>query len=127
MDEGSCLERFQTRHLPPISDFASENPARYQRYIKHSRGEFQCPKPIHKHLRTGWFSDRSAAYLASGRPVLAEDTGFSDHLPTGRGLLSFNNLEEAVAGVTEIDRNYPQHMRAARELAEEYLSSEKWL
>jgi hypothetical protein len=59
--------------------------------------------------------------------VLAEDTGFSEHLPTGRGLLSFNDLEEAIAGVTEIDRNYPQHMRAARELAEEYLSSEKWL
>ena len=59
--------------------------------------------------------------------MLAEDTGFSEHLPTGRGLLSFNDLEEAIAGVTEIDRNYPQHMRAARELAEEYLSSEKWL
>jgi hypothetical protein len=78
-------------------------------------------------MRTGWFSDRSACYLASGRPVLAEDTGFSDHLPTGRGLLCFSNLEEAVTGVAEIDGNFRQHMRAARELAEEYLSHQKQL
>ena len=105
----------------------ARSPSTYQNYIKKSRAEFSCAKPIHRELKTGWFSDRSAAYLASGRPVLAEDTGFSDHLPIGRGLLPFNDLEEAIAGVTEIDRNYPQHMRAARELAEEYLSSEKWL
>ena len=105
----------------------ARSPSTYQNYIKKSRAEFSCAKPIHRELKTGWFGDRSAAYLASGRPVLAEDTGFSDHLPTGRGLLSFNDLEQAVAGVTEIDRNYPQHMRAAREIAEEYLSSEKWL
>ena len=105
----------------------ARSPSTYQNYIKKSRAEFSCAKPIHRELKTGWFGDRSAAYLASGRPVLAEDTGFSEHLPTGRGLLSFNDLEEAVAGVTEIDRNYPQHMHAARELAEEYLSSEKWL
>ena len=105
----------------------ARTPASYQRYIKLSRAEFQCPKPIHKELKTGWFSDRSACYLASGRPVLAEDTGFSEQLPTGRGLLCFNNLEEAIIGVEEIDRNYPEHTRAARELAEEYLSSRKWL
>jgi hypothetical protein len=105
----------------------ASSPAHYQRYIKRSRGEFQCPKPIHKCLRTGWFSDRSASYLATGRPVLAEDTGFSEHLPTGRGLLAFNSLEEALAGVAEIDGNYQKHMRAARELAEEYLDSKKWL
>jgi hypothetical protein len=99
----------------------------YRKYIACSRAEFQCPKPIHKHMRTGWFSDRSACYLASGRPVLAEDTGFSDHLPTGRGLLCFSNLEEAVTGVAEIDGNFRQHMRAARELAEEYLSHQKQL
>lgn len=99
----------------------------YRKYIARSRAEFQCPKPIHKHMRTGWFSDRSASYLASGRPVLAEDTGFSDHLPTGRGLLCFRNLEEAVMGVAEIDGNFRQHMRAARELAEEYLSHQKQL
>jgi hypothetical protein len=105
----------------------ARTPSIYQKYIKQSRAEFSCPKPIHKELKTGWFSDRSACYLASGRPVLAEDTGFSEYLPTGRGLVCFNTLEEAVAGVTEIDRNYPQHMRAARELAQEYLNSHKRL
>ena len=103
------------------------SPASYQQYIKRSRAEFLCPKPIHRQLKSGWFSDRSAGYLASGRPVLAEDTGFGDHLPTGRGLLCFNDLEEAVAGVAEIDRNYSEHMCAARELAEEYFNSQKSL
>ena len=103
------------------------SPASYQQYIKRSRAELLCPKPIHRQLKSGWFSDRSAGYLASGRPVLAEDTGFGDHLPTGRGLLCFNDLEEAVAGVAEIDRNYSEHMCAARELAEEYFNSQKSL
>ena len=105
----------------------ARSPALYQNYIKRSRAEFSCPKPIYRELKTGWFSDRSVCYLASGRPVLAEDTGFSDYLPTGRGLLCFNTLEEALAGVAEIDRNYSQHAHAASELAQEHLSSQKWL
>ena len=121
-------ERLLTRGWELVNPHrVTRTPSSYQNYIKQSRAEFSCPKPIHKELKTGWFSDRSACYLASGRPVLAEDTGFSQYLPTGRGLVCFNNLEEAVAGVAEIDRDYPQHMRAARELAEEYLSSQKWL
>jgi len=102
-------------------------PSLYQTYIKRSRAEFSCAKPIYRELKTGWFSDRSVAYLASGRPVLAEDTGFSEHIPTGHGLLSFTNLPEAIAGVTEIDSNYPEHMRAARELAEEFFNAQKSL
>ena len=105
----------------------ARSPAIYQAYIHRSRAEFSCPKPIYRELKTGWFSDRSAAYLASGRPVLAENTGFEDHLPTGSGLISFHDFDEAQAGVAEIDGNYPRHARAARELAEEYLSAEKWL
>lgn len=105
----------------------AKTPALYRRFIGRSRGELSCPKPVFRELKTGWFSDRSAAYLASGRPVLAEDTGFSDHLPTGRGLLTFSNMEEAVEGFQEINRAYACHMRAARELAEEYFNSEKVL
>jgi len=101
--------------------------AAYQEYIATSRAEIQCPKPIFRELRTGWFSDRSACYLASGRPVLAEDTGFTDYLPTGKGLLAFRDLPEAVEGVAEIDSNYAQHSRAARELAEEFLDSRRCL
>jgi hypothetical protein len=99
----------------------------YQQYIRASRAEFMCPKPIHVELKTGWFSDRSIAYLASGRPVLARDTGFSERLPTGLGLVAFRDLEEAVAGVAEIDGHYAQHSRAAREMAEEYFDSRKCL
>lgn len=99
----------------------------YQGYIAHSRAEISCPKPIFKDLRTGWVSDRSACYLASGRPVLAEDTGFSNHLPVGDGLLSFTDVSEAAAGVEEIDSNYDHHMRSARAMAEEFFDSRKCL
>jgi len=105
----------------------ARSPSIYRDFIRRSRAEFSCTKPIYRELNTGWFSDRSAAYLASGRPVVAEDTGFSDHLPTGHGLFRFRTLEEAIESVKEIDRNYARHMRAARELAEEHLSSDRWL
>jgi hypothetical protein len=103
------------------------SPAAYQAYLARSRAEICCPKPIFRELRTGWFSDRSAGYLASGRPVLAEDTGFSDFLPTGAGLIAFRDMAEAIAGVAEIDRNYARHQAAARALAENCLDSRKTL
>jgi hypothetical protein len=101
----------------------ASSPAAYQDYIRNSRAEICCPKPIYRELNTGWISDRSACYLASGRPVLAEETGFSDHFPTGKGLVTFRDLDEAVAGVAEIDSNYAQHSLAAREFAEQFLDS----
>jgi hypothetical protein len=102
-------------------DRVCASPAQYRAYICRSRAEFMCAKPIHVTMRTGWFSDRSLAYLASGRP------GFSDRLPTGRGLLSFRDAQQAVAGVAEIDGNYETHSRAARELAEAFFDSRKCL
>jgi hypothetical protein len=96
----------------------------YQRFIRDSIAELGCAKSVYTALRTGWFSDRSAAYLASGRPVLAEDTGFRDHLPTGLGLLAFTTLDQAAEGVDELLRNYQRHQKAAREIAETYLSTE---
>lgn len=103
------------------------SPDDYQTYISRCRAEISCPKPIFRELKTGWFSDRSACFLASGRPVLAEETGFSEHLPTGEGLLAFRDLDEAVAGVAEIDADYPRHVDAARQLAETYLDSRRVL
>jgi hypothetical protein len=97
-------------------------PEKYQKYISASRAELMCPKPIHVQIKTGWFSERSIAYLASGRPVLAEETGFSERLPTGAGLIAFRNIDEAVAGVAEIDANYELHRRAARALAEDHFN-----
>ncbi len=102
---------------------ATSSPKDYQNYISNSRAEISCPKPIFRELNTGWFSDRSVCYLAAGRPVLAEDTGFSDFLPTGKGLLAFRDLEGAVAGVNEINANYQYHVKAARNLAEEVFNS----
>jgi hypothetical protein len=105
----------------------SGSPEQYRDYIAASRAEFMCAKPIHVAMRTGWFSDRSVAYLASGRPVLAQETRFGDRLPTGRGLLAFRDMREALAGVAEIDGNYAAHCRAARELAEAFFDSTKSL
>ena len=101
--------------------------AHYRRFIRSSLAEFGCAKSVYTALRTGWFSDRSAAYLASGRPVVAEDTGFRDHLPTGAGLLTFGTLDEAAAAIEELTRNYSRHQLAAREIAEAYLSAERVL
>lgn len=99
----------------------------YQRFIHGSKAEIGCAKNVFIELKTGWFSDRSAAYLASGRPVIAEDTGFSDHLPTGLGLLSFTTIDEAAAAVDDLLTNYPQHQKAARELAESYFDASRVL
>jgi hypothetical protein len=98
-------------------------PDAYREYIRNSRAEFMCPKPIHVDWNTGWFSERSAAYLASGRPVVAGDTGFTKYLTTGRGLFAFRDLKEAAAAVAEIDSDYPRHSRAAREIAEAHFNS----
>jgi hypothetical protein len=103
------------------------SPAHYRDYIASSRAEVCCPKPIYRELRTGWFSDRSAAFLASGRPVAAEETGWTDLLPTGAGLLPFRTAEEAAQAVAEIDADYARHSRAARAIAEEHLDARQTL
>ena len=102
-------------------------PAGYCEFIQNSRAEFICPKPMHVQLNTGWLSDRSAAYLASGRPVVSEDTGFCNKLPVGYGFLPFRSLDEAAAAVEEVDANYQRHSLAARELAETYFDSRRCL
>jgi hypothetical protein len=99
----------------------------YRSYIQHSLAEFSVAKDLYVETRGGWISDRSLCYLASGKPVLAQETGFSRHYPTGEGLLTYSTLEEAVAGVEEITRRPNRHARAARALAEEYFDSDKVL
>jgi hypothetical protein len=105
----------------------AESPAAYQEYIARSRAELHCPKPIFRELRTGFFSERSVCYLASGRPVLTEDTGFAGRLPIGEGLLVFGDLDEALAGIRTIDSDYANQSLAARRLAEEYFDSRRSL
>jgi len=99
----------------------------YKNYIGRSRAEFSVAHNRYVEFSTGWFSDRSALYLASGKPVLVQSTGIESHLPTGKGLLTFTTMEEAVAGIEEINRDYLAHCRAAREIAEEYFDSDKVL
>jgi hypothetical protein len=101
----------------------SKTPASYREFIQSSRAEFSVPKHGYVATRGGWFSDRSVCYLASGRPVLIEDTGLSDWLPAGDGVLTFENVEGARAGVEGINANYDHHRRAARELAESLFSA----
>ncbi len=92
----------------------------YPRYIGRSRAEFSVAHNRYVAFQTGWFSDRSALYLASGKPALVQSTGIEAHLPTGRGLLTFETLDDAIAGLEEISRNYAAHCRAARDIAETY-------
>jgi hypothetical protein len=99
------------------------DPGRYRRFVRGSAAELCVAKTGYVESRSGWFSDRSACYLASGRPVLAQDTGFSHHLPTGLGLLPFSSVEEAAEGVERIRRDYPWHARTARRIAETYFGS----
>ncbi|MGA2221331.1 MAG: hypothetical protein ABSH21_06065 [Verrucomicrobiia bacterium] len=99
----------------------------FRAYIQQSRAEFSVAKNGYVKSRSGWFSDRSVCYLASGRPVLVQDTGFSKYLPTGQGLLAFATLEEAVHGIGAINADYASHCAAARGLAEEKFAAPKVL
>ena len=89
--------------------------------------EIAIAKEMYVATGGGWFSDRSASYLASGKPVLAQDTGFGDSLPSGEGLLAFSTLEEARAGAEEIRLDLRRHSAAARAIAEEFFASERVL
>jgi hypothetical protein len=102
-------------------------PWAYQAYIQGSMAEFMVAKNMYVQGNSGWLSERSLCYLASGKPVLAQDTGFTQHYPTGEGLLAFTTVEEASSGVEEISRNRAHHARAARALAEDYFDSDKVL
>src|SRR5258708_20272408 len=94
----------------------------YRGCITASRGEFTVAKDQNVRLRSGWFSDRSATYLAAGRPVVTQDTGFGSSVPTGAGLFAFATLEDAAESIREIDPNYPRHSQAATRLAREYFA-----
>ena len=97
----------------------------YRRYIQGSRGEFTVARDQYVRPRTGWFSDRTACYLAAGRPVITEDTGFGKFIPTGRGLFAFTTMDDVLAAIDAIEGDYPAHCRAAAEIADEYFAAER--
>jgi hypothetical protein len=102
-------------------------PGDYRRFVQGSWAELGVAKLGYVVSRSGWFSDRSACYLASGRPVIAQDTGFARRLPTGRGLLAFSTEDDVVAAIEELDGDYERHRAAAREVAVEHLDSDRVL
>jgi hypothetical protein len=98
-------------------------PWAYRDYIAQSRGEFSVAVNLEVKTRSGWFSDRTAAYLASGKPAIVQDTGFSEDLPCGDGLFAFRTIDDAVDAVRAIARDYKAHCVAARRIAEEYFDA----
>jgi hypothetical protein len=96
----------------------------YRDYIIRSRAEFTVAKDQNIRLRSGWFSDRSACYLAASRPVVTQDTGFGKALPVGEGLFDFRTMDDVVAAFEEIESDYGRHARAARQIAGDYLRAE---
>ena len=127
-DETSDLEALRTNGWELLDPYeVAGDPRSYAGFVRGSRAELSVAKSGYVASRSGWFSDRSACYLASGRPVVAQETGFGKFLPTGEGLLGFTTAAEAAAAVAEVEGDPGRHGRAARALAEEHLDARKVL
>jgi hypothetical protein len=119
------LQANQWRVTDPIK--LSSDTASYREFILKSRGEFTVAKDQNIRLRSGWFSDRSACYLAASRPVINQDTAFGSYLPTGKGLFSFQTMEDILVAIDNIESDYEGNCRASREIAAEHFAAEKVL
>ncbi|MGE0823754.1 MAG: hypothetical protein AB7G75_03395 [Candidatus Binatia bacterium] len=119
------LKQHGWRIVSPLDHVST--PDRYREYICRSRGEFTVVKHGYAAGRTGWFSDRSACYLAAGRPVIVQETGISSHVPTGIGLLTFTDIESAAEAIAQVERDYARHAPAAAAFAREHLDSDRVL
>ena len=97
----------------------------YREYIQQSHGEFTVARDQYVRPHTGWFSDRTACYLAAGRPAITQETGFSKFLPTGKGLFGFKSMDDILKAVDAIESDYAGHCRAARDIAAEYFAAER--
>jgi hypothetical protein len=106
---------------------AVPDPSSFRRYVQASGAEFSVAQQIYAATGSGWFSDRTVRYLASGKPALVQETGFTRNVPAGEGLLAFSNKDEAIAGVRNIMSDYSRHAMAARRIAEEYFDSDRVL
>lgn len=104
---------WQTIDAKTVSASAND----YRSYVQSSRGEFSVAKNVYVATVSGWFSTRSVCYLAAGRPVVLQDTGYSQHLPVGEGLLAFSDLEGAATAIDEVESRYERHRARAREIA----------
>lgn len=125
VDDLAALRRHGWRLVDPLP--VAGDPDRFRAFVAASKAEIGIAKSGYVAARSGWFSDRSACYLASGRPVVAQDTGFSARLPTGEGLIAFETVDGAAAAVEAVRADYPRHARAARAWAEAWLDSDRVL
>ncbi|MEA3208234.1 MAG: hypothetical protein QOE70_1291 [Chthoniobacter sp.] len=121
----TALEAQGWRIVDPST--AAGTPGDYREYVRSSGAEFSVAQGIYVQTSSGWFSDRTAVYLAAGKPALVQDTGFSRRLPAGRGLMAFASLDEAAGAAAEIAAHHSEHSRAARAVAEEFFDSDKVL
>jgi hypothetical protein len=121
--ERNDLERlgWRIRHSREVA----ATPELYQGYIQRSRGEFSCAKPSYAKFQNAWISDRTICYLASGKPVVIQNTGPSSFLPNGEGMFRFSTFDQAVNAFETINADYERHCRAAREIAEVYFDSKQ--
>ena len=126
LGEGDEMDRqtlesygWRVRHSSEVS----ATPESYQSYIQQSRGEFSCAKPSCMRFQNAWISDRTLCYLASGKPVVVQNTGPSSFLPNGEGIFRFLTLKEAADALATINADYERHCRAAREIAESYFDA----
>ena len=111
------------RLVDPVA--AAAGTGDFRRFVQASGAEFSPAQGLYVHTCSGWFSDRTVRYLASGRPALVQETGFGQHVPTGEGLIAFRTLEEATAGARQLLEDYPRHRVAARRIAKEYFAAER--
>lgn len=125
---GNVRSQFESHGWKWIDpELATVSCSTFAQFIRASAGEFTVAKEIYRSLPSGWFSDRSACYLASGRPVVTQASGFDRWLPVSEGLFPFHSVEEAAEVLHQIAANYDHHSRSARRIAEEYLDSRKVL
>jgi hypothetical protein len=108
-----------------LSSRSLDNPLEYRNHIQRSLGEFSVAREQYVRPRSGWFSDRSVCYLASGRPVILQDTAFGKFVPIGKGLFSFGNMDEAQTALEEIASDYSTQSKAAVEIAQTYFDADK--
>jgi hypothetical protein len=123
--DGALLRRHGWEVLDPIA--VSRDPVAYRDFIRRSKGEFTVAKELNVRLASGWFSDRGACYLAAGRPVITQDTGFGRMLPTGKGLFAVHTLDDAIAACAAIASDPDTHAHAARQIAQDYFAAPRVL
>jgi hypothetical protein len=127
-DEERDLARLSANRWELVDpELVANTPSRYREFVQQSKAEIGLAKSGYAAARCGWFSDRSVCYLASGRPVVAQETGFSQFLPAGEGLFAFDTEDEALAGIEDVARDYPRQSRAARAIAEECFAADRVL